>query len=114
MASEPPAIVAVSASAGHGFSKAGRDRIRLLDGLGVEGDAHCGATVKHRSRVAADPAQANLRQVHLLEAELLDWLNRDFREDDRLSIKKALSHSEFSFGIDKKTGRASHLEKLIV
>jgi MOSC domain-containing protein YiiM len=48
--------------------------IRLLEGLGVEGDAHCGATVKHRSRVARDPTQPNLRQVHLVHAELFDEL----------------------------------------
>src|ERR1044072_1037009 len=48
--------------------------IRLIAGLGVEGDAHAGATVKHRSRVARDPTQPNLRQVHLIHAELLDEL----------------------------------------
>jgi MOSC domain-containing protein YiiM len=48
--------------------------IRLLVGLGVEGDAHMGATVKHRSRVAKDPNQPNLRQVHLIHAELFDEL----------------------------------------
>jgi hypothetical protein len=45
--------------------------IKLLAGLGVEGDAHLGRTVKHRSRVARDPTQPNLRQVHLLHRELL-------------------------------------------
>jgi MOSC domain-containing protein YiiM len=48
--------------------------IRLLAGLGVEGDAHMGVTVKHRSRVARDPSQPNLRQVHLIHAELHDEL----------------------------------------
>ncbi|RAY11449.1 MOSC domain-containing protein [Actinomadura craniellae] len=48
--------------------------IRLLAGLGVEGDAHLGATVKHRSRVARDPSQPNLRQVHLIHAELFEEL----------------------------------------
>jgi MOSC domain-containing protein YiiM len=48
--------------------------IRLLAGLGVEGDAHAGVTVKHRSRVAADPTQPNLRQVHLIHSELHDEL----------------------------------------
>jgi MOSC domain-containing protein YiiM len=50
------------------------DVIRILTGLGVEGDAHLGVTVKHRSRVAADPTQPNLRQVHLVHAELHDEL----------------------------------------
>jgi MOSC domain-containing protein YiiM len=48
--------------------------IRLVSGLGVAGDAHQGATVQHRSRVARDPSQPNLRQVHLIHAELLDAL----------------------------------------
>jgi MOSC domain-containing protein YiiM len=67
-------VVAVSRSAAHRFSKPGCDAIRLRAGLGVDGDAHCGATVRHRSRVARDPTQPNLRQVHLIHAELLDEL----------------------------------------
>lgn len=69
-------VVAVSASAQHTFCKPTAARITLLEGLGVEGDAHCGVTVKHRSRVAEDPAQPNLRQVHLMHAELFDELLR--------------------------------------
>lgn len=49
-------------------------RVNLIAGLGVDGDAHSGATVKHRSRVARDPSQPNLRQVHLIHAELHDEL----------------------------------------
>jgi hypothetical protein len=45
-----------------------------LAGLGVAGDAHAGTTVKHRSRVRRDPTVPNLRQVHLLHAELFDEL----------------------------------------
>ena len=67
-------VVALSVSAAHTMSKANVARIRLLEGLGIEGDAHMGATVKHRSRVARDPTQANLRQVHLIHAELFDEL----------------------------------------
>ena len=52
------------------MSKANQDHIRLLVGLGVEGDAHLGQTVRHRSRVARDPSQPNWRQVHLIHAEL--------------------------------------------
>jgi len=63
-------VTAVSRSATHSFSKQNQDSIRLLAGLGVEGDAHQGETVKHRSRVAKDPSQPNLRQVHLIHAEL--------------------------------------------
>ncbi|MGY4829830.1 MOSC domain-containing protein [Sphaerotilaceae bacterium SBD11-9] len=67
-------ITSVSLSAAHGFSKNTTPQIRLLAGLGVEGDAHCGVTVKHRSRVARDPTQPNLRQVHLVHAELFEEL----------------------------------------
>jgi MOSC domain-containing protein YiiM len=56
------------------MTKPNQERIRLLTGLGVEGDAHLGVTVKHRSRVARDPSQPNLRQVHLIGAELHDEL----------------------------------------
>jgi MOSC domain-containing protein YiiM len=63
-------ITAVSLRAGHHFSKTPSLGIRLLKGLGVAGDAHMGETVKHRSRVRRDPAQPNLRQVHLIHAEL--------------------------------------------
>ena len=63
-------VVAVHRDGGHHFSKAPRMFIRLVAGLGVEGDAHAGVTVKHRSRVAKDPTQPNLRQVHLIHAEL--------------------------------------------
>jgi MOSC domain-containing protein YiiM len=67
-------VEAVSLSAAHTFGKPNRDAVRLLAGLGVEGDAHLGVTVKHRSRVARDPTQPNLRQVHLIHAELHDEL----------------------------------------
>jgi len=63
-------VVAVSRSSGHAFSKPNQASIRLLAGLGVEGDAHAGVAVKHRSRVAQDPTQPNLRQVHLIHEEL--------------------------------------------
>src|SRR5580704_5322721 len=63
-------VVAVSCSGVHTMSKPAVAAIRLLAGLGVEGDAHRGETVKHRSRVARDPSQPNLRQVHLIHAEL--------------------------------------------
>jgi MOSC domain-containing protein YiiM len=56
------------------MAKSTVDSIRLLAGLGVEDDAHRGVTVKHRSRVARDPTQPNLRQVHLIHAELHDEL----------------------------------------
>ena len=67
-------LVALHRSPVHGFSKETVDSLRLLEGQGVEGDAHCGVTVQHRSRVAADPSQPNLRQVHLIQAELFEDL----------------------------------------
>ena len=67
-------VTAVSRSATHTLTKPAHGSIRLLTGLGVEGDAHQGETVKHRSRVARDPSQPNLRQVHLIHAELHDEL----------------------------------------
>ena len=67
-------VIALHRSAGHNFSKQVETSLTLLQGLGIEGDAHMGATVKHRSRVAADPNQPNLRQVHLLHAEMIDQI----------------------------------------
>lgn len=65
-------VIAVCRSASHTMSKPVEKTIRLLAGLGVEGDAHAGPTVKHRSRVARTPDLPNLRQVHLIHAELFD------------------------------------------
>lgn len=63
-------VVAVARDDEHRFSKPTQERITLVAGHGVEGDAHAGATVKHRSRLARDPASPNLRQVHLIHEEL--------------------------------------------
>lgn len=67
-------VVAVSRSAAYSFTKPNAPAIRLLAGLGVEGDIHAGTTVKHRSRMARDPSAPNLRQVHLIHAELHEEL----------------------------------------
>jgi MOSC domain-containing protein YiiM len=69
-----PEVTAVSSSGGHGLGKQPRDSIRLVAGLGVQDDAHQGTTVQHLSRVRRDPTQPNLRQVHLVSAELHDEL----------------------------------------
>ena len=61
-------------SSEHGFSKGSVSSIELIAGIGVAGDAHAGARVRHRSRVKADPTQPNLRQVHLIHAELFDYV----------------------------------------
>lgn len=67
-------VVNVSTSPTHNFSKPSAKKIVLTAGLGVNGDAHNGVTVQHRSRVARDPSQPNLRQVHLIHRELLEEL----------------------------------------
>lgn len=70
-------VIAVHVSSGHTMSKPAADSITLVTGLGVEGDAHSGATVKHRSRVRQDATQPNLRQVHLIHSELFDEVGAD-------------------------------------
>ena len=70
-------VVSVSRDEGHRFSKPRVEEIRLIEGWGVEGDAHAGTTVQHLSRVARDPHQPNLRQVHLVHSELFDEVRRN-------------------------------------
>lgn len=67
-------VTVVSSNETYAFTKPNRDSVTLLAGLGVEGDVHAGVTVKHRSRVAQDPSQPNLRQVHLIHEELFGEL----------------------------------------
>jgi MOSC domain-containing protein YiiM len=67
----------VSCSATHTMAKGNQQAVQLREGYGVEGDAHAGSTVKHRSRVARNPRQPNLRQVHLIHAELHDELRSE-------------------------------------
>lgn len=73
--SRSPRVVAVARSGAHSFSKTLASEVVLVAGEGVEGDAHRGETVKHRSRVARDPSQPNLRQIHLMHAELFAELS---------------------------------------
>ena len=68
----PGHVIAVSRDDAHRFSKPTRESITLIAGIGVEGDAHAGTTVQHLSRVRRDPTTPNLRQVHLIHAELFD------------------------------------------
>lgn len=70
-----PSVVAVSCSANHTFSKPNQPFINLIEGVGVEGDVHAGKTVKHRYLVKKDSTKPNLRQIHLIQAELFDELN---------------------------------------
>lgn len=71
----PATVLAVHRSGNHTFSKESVESIDVVAGLGVVGDAHMGAQVKHRSRVKADPTQPNLRQVHLIRSETLTEAN---------------------------------------
>jgi MOSC domain-containing protein YiiM len=66
-------VTHLHASSEHRFSKEPREALRLRAGMGVEGDAHYGATVRHRSRVGGRP-RPNLRQVHLIASEVYDQL----------------------------------------
>lgn len=68
-------VISVSRKAAHDFSKPPCDVIHLIEGLGVEGDAHLGKTVQHLSRIARDPSVLNVRQVHLMSSEFHDELN---------------------------------------
>ncbi|MBW2697740.1 MAG: MOSC domain-containing protein [Deltaproteobacteria bacterium] len=69
-------VIAVSRCATHSMSKSTQDQIRLIEGLGVEGDAHLGQRVQHLSRVKRDPTQPNLRQVHIIHSELFNELEK--------------------------------------
>jgi hypothetical protein len=70
-----PIVIAVSCSPKHTFSKPNQPFIKLIEGIGVDGDAHAGKKVKHRYLVKIDSTKPNLRQVHLIQAELFDELN---------------------------------------
>ena len=89
-------VIAVAQDGSHRFSKTIVPEIRLLDGLGVEGDAHCGELVKHRSRVRVDPTQPNLRQVHLFQSELF----KEFAEKGFAVAPADLGENITTRGID--------------
>lgn len=89
-------VIAVSCSIAHNFSKKNQECIRLIAGLGVADDAHMGTTVKHRSRVAQCPTQPNLRQVHLIHAELFDELQRS---GFRMAVAKILLANQICYTV---------------
>jgi hypothetical protein len=93
---DTPSILALARSDAYTFSKIREPSLRLLAGQGVEGDVHCGETVKHRSRVAADPTQPNLRQVHLIQSELFGEL----RDEDFEVEPGALGENITTRGVD--------------
>jgi MOSC domain-containing protein YiiM len=101
-------VTAVSRNEEYTFTKPVRESITLLAGLGVEGDVHQGVTVKHRSRVAKDPTAPNLRQVHLMHAELFD----DLRDKGYVVEPGAIGENVTTRGIDLlglPTGTLLHL-----
>lgn len=103
-----PSVVAVCLSADHNFSKTPVPAIRLVAGLGVDGDAHSGVTVKHRSRVKVDPTRPNLRQVHLIQAELHDELRaKGFRIEAGTMGENVLTQDIDLLGLP--TGARLHL-----
>ena len=89
-------VTAVSRSASHTMVKPNQESIRLLCGLGVEGDAHLGETVKHRSRVRRDPSQPNLRQVHLIHEEL----HEELREAGFMVVPGQMGENVTTRGVD--------------
>jgi MOSC domain-containing protein YiiM len=89
-------VTSVNKSSAHQFSKEATGSITLIEGEGVEGDAHRGVTVKHRSRMRKDPTQPNLRQVHLIHKELFDEL----REKGFEVIPGELGENITTAGID--------------
>ena len=78
MSRSPGSVTAVSRAAAHSFSKTPQPRITLVEGLGVEGDAHAGSTTQHLYLVKKDPTRANLTQVHLIQEELFHELRDRF------------------------------------
>ncbi|KJL41876.1 MULTISPECIES: MOSC domain-containing protein [Microbacterium] len=95
---EPPSghVVAVSRDDAHRFSKPTRESITLIAGIGVEGDSHAGITVQHLSRIRRDPTTPNLRQVHLIHAELFD----DMAERGHEVAPGALGENITTAGVD--------------
>ncbi|MDX2919016.1 hypothetical protein PV370_13745 [Streptomyces sp. NE06-03C] len=85
----PGQVTAVSRNERYSFSKPNRDSIRLLTGLGVEGDVHAGETIRHQFRMTYEPNLPNLRQVHLMHEELFDELalKGSVRPDDSIQVE---------------------------
>lgn len=89
-------MVAVSRDGTHRFSKQPCPSISLIEGMGVAGDAHAGTLVQHRSRARRDPNQPNLRQVHLIHAELL----AELRESGHRVGPGSLGENVLTSGLD--------------
>jgi MOSC domain-containing protein YiiM len=108
-------VVAVHRSGDHTFSKPSVDAVQLLAGMGVDGDAHSGALVRHRSRVAKDPNQPNLRQVSLFPHEMLDLVaGRGFDVDPGALGENVTTQGLALFGLPTGTVLRLGDEALIV
>jgi len=64
--------VSVNSDDAYRFSKIARQSVRLVEGHGIEGDAHAGRFVKHRYQAKKEPLTPNRRQVHLIQSELFE------------------------------------------
>ena len=91
-------------SGSHSFSKFAEEAVTLVPGLGVHGDAHSGSTVQHRSRVARDASQPNLRQVHLLHAELFEELMQAGFAVCKYKQRLPVGWVDFMFSVDPDKG----------
>lgn len=69
-----PKVVAVACDSKHNIIKPVQAHITLIAGWGVEGDAHAGETIQHRYDKRRNPTAPNLRQIHLMHAELFDHM----------------------------------------
>ena len=67
-------VLKVASDAQHGFSKRAKESINLVEGHGVEGDAHAGQFVRHRFLARRWSRLPNLRQLHLISSELFEVL----------------------------------------
>jgi MOSC domain-containing protein YiiM len=72
--SKESSVVAVHRKEEYGVFKEIQESVHLVKGFGVQGDAHMGTLVQHRYNKKQNPNQPNLRQVHLIQAELFDDL----------------------------------------
>ena len=92
-------VLSVHLSPEHGFSKTSQPSIKLLKGLGVEGDCHLGTTTQHLWRLKSHASEPNLRQVHLIQSELLD--EPDFHGDDGVRVQPGqMGENVSTVGID--------------
>ncbi|KAL4875858.1 PK beta-barrel-protein domain-containing protein-like protein [Aspergillus karnatakaensis] len=97
-----PLVLSVTTSSTHDFSKPAVDSITLVEGLGIQGDAHFGETVQHRSRLHIKPPPANLRQVHLIPIEILDKISLSISADEKIQLFEpgAIGQNITTEGID--------------